>query len=96
MLDLKRLRENTAKLKELIKAKGGHSGDIDKIIDLDDKRKALITGVQAYQKELKKKSKEVGALMGQKKVEEATALKAENKKLGDLIAEKKRRPKKNR
>jgi seryl-tRNA synthetase len=60
---------------------------VDELLRLDEERRSLLTEVESLKSQRNKVSKEIGALMGQNKVEEAEAKKTETRKIGDLIAE---------
>lgn len=62
MLDIKFIRENTEKVKNVCKIKKD-SADIDKIVALDDERRAALAEVE----ELKRKRNEASAIIAQKK-----------------------------
>lgn len=88
MLDIRLVRENPAGVREKLASRGG--GDearVDDLVRLDEERRSLLTEVESLKSQRNKVSKEIGALMGQKKVEEAEAKKAETRKIGDQIAE---------
>ena len=89
MLDIKFVRENPELVKENIKKKfqDAKLPLVDECIELD----AQLRKVQQEADELRAKrnkiSKEIGALMAQKRFEEAEAAKAEVAKDGDLLTE---------
>ena len=88
MLDIRLVRENPAGVREKLASRGG--GDealVDELLRLDEERRSLLTEVESLKSQRNKVSKEIGALMGQKKVEEAEAKKAETRQIGDQIAE---------
>ena len=60
---------------------------VEKILQTDDARRKLLGEVEALKSQRNKVSKEIGALMGQKKIEEAEAKKKETRDLGDRIAQ---------
>jgi len=74
MLDIKFIRENTQKVKEVCKIKKDNA-DIDKIVALDDERRAILAEVEA----LKCKRNEASVLIAQKKKNKENA--------DDVIAE---------
>lgn len=88
MLDIKLIRENPELVKENIKKKFQNQKLVlvDEVIDLDKKNRAAITEVEGLRAERTKISKQIGALMGQGKKEEAEAAKAESSAIGDRIA----------
>ncbi len=88
MLDVRLIRENAAFVRERLATR--HAGDDEKIsevVALDDERRKLIVEVEQLKATRNKVSKEIGALMGQKKLAEAEAKKAETKQIGDRITE---------
>ena len=88
MLDLKYIRENLDAVRDLLNARGGGDGDkLDDALAHDEKRRGAITRSESLKAEVKKASKEIGALMGKKLTEEAEAKKAEVREINDRIAE---------
>ena len=88
MLDIRLVREHPAQVRERLAARGG--GDetqIDELLALDEKRRTLLTEVEALKSQRNRVSKDIGALMGQKKIEEAEAKKVETRQIGDRISE---------
>ncbi len=88
MLDIKMIRDQTDLVKNRLASR--HAGDeakIDEILALDDQRRTALTEVEQLKATRNKVSKEIGALMGQKKIAEADAKKAETKQIGDRISE---------
>lgn len=86
MLDVKLIREQTAVVRERLAARNsGDEARIDEALALDDKRRALLTEVEALKAQRNKVSKEIGALMGQKKLAEAEAKKTETREIGERI-----------
>ena len=87
VLDIKLIREKPDFVRERLATRG--SGDdklIDELLKLDEKRRKLLAEVETLKAQRNRASKEIGALMGQKKTAEAEAKKAETRKLGDQIA----------
>ncbi|MCR5594597.1 MAG: serine--tRNA ligase [Lachnospiraceae bacterium] len=78
MIDIKFLRENPDAVKENIKKKFQDSklALVDEVIELDQKSRATQQEADDIRANRNKISKEIGALMGQGKKEEAEALKA--------------------
>jgi seryl-tRNA synthetase len=70
MLDLKFIRENPALVKEGIKNKG-EMGDVDTILDLDEKRREIIQKVEALKHERNDLSQQVSMLKKERKPAEA-------------------------
>jgi seryl-tRNA synthetase len=86
MLDIKLIREDADDVRKRLAARGG--GDesrIDQILALDERRRAILAEVEQLKAARNKGSKEIGALMAQKKAAEADAKKAETRQLGDRI-----------
>ena len=86
MLDIKLVRENPELVKENIKKKFQDSklSLVDEVIDLDKKNRSAITEVEALRANL---SKQIGALMGQGKKDEAEAIKKESQEIGQKITD---------
>ena len=81
------IRENAAAVRERLATRGaGDEKRIDEALGLDEKRRALLGEVEKLKAERNRVSKEIGALMGQKKLAEAEAKKAETKGIGDKIS----------
>ncbi|SDB25630.1 seryl-tRNA synthetase [Pseudobutyrivibrio sp. YE44] len=87
MIDIKFLRENPEAVKENIKKKFQEHklGLVDEVIELDDKRRAAQQEADDLRAQMNKASKEIGALMGQGKKEEAEKAKAEVAELKQRI-----------
>ena len=87
MLDIKLIREKTDFVKQRLATRGaGDETKIDELLSLDEQRRKLLAQVEALKAERNKVSKEIGELMGQKKLAEAEAKKAETKDLGEKIS----------
>ena len=88
MLDIRWIRENKEETeKRLASRLGNDEVKVDQLLQLDQKRRSLLTEVEQLKSDRKSASKEIGALIGQKKLEEAEAKKAATKEMGDRIAE---------
>ena len=89
MLDIKLIRENPEVVKENIKKKFQDQKLVlvDEVIDLDKKNRAAITEVEALRAKRTNLSKQIGALMGQGKRDEAEAIKTESQQIGQKIVE---------
>ncbi len=86
MLDIKLVRESTDKVRQRLATRGaGDEARIDDLLKLDEHRRKLLAEVEGLKAQRNKVSKEIGALMGQKKTAEAEAKKAETRELGDKI-----------
>jgi seryl-tRNA synthetase len=88
VLDIKVIRENPAFVRERLALRGaGDEVHIDTVLKLDEARRTALAGVETLKATRNRVSKEIGALMGQKKTTEAEAKKTETRDLGDKIAE---------
>ena len=58
---------------------------LDELLELDEKLRAIVTEVENFQAERNVVSKQIGALMGQGKKEEAESKKVETRELGEKI-----------
>lgn len=88
MVDVKRIREQPDHVRERLASRG--AGDEAKVADLlasDEQRRKLLNEVEALKAQRNRVSKEIGALIGQKKSAEAEAKKVETRQIGDQIAE---------
>ena len=87
MLDIKLIREKPDLVRERLAARGaGDEAAIDEVLALDDQRRKFLTEVETLKALRNRVSKEIGALIGQKKPAEAEAKKAETRDIGDRIA----------
>src|SRR5207245_2004146 len=57
------------------------------LLELDDRRRKLLAEVEVLKARRNRVSKEIGALMAQKKAAEAEAKKTETRQIGEQIAE---------
>lgn len=88
MLDIKMIRDKPDVARERLASRGaGDDARIDEILAADEQRRKLLSEVEALKSQRNRASKEIGALMGQKKIEEAEARKKETRELGDRIAQ---------
>jgi seryl-tRNA synthetase len=86
MLDIKRIREHTDEVKARLALRGaGDEQVIDELLQLDERRRKAITEVEQLKSQRNAASKEIGVLMGQKKLEEAEAKKAKVREIGEQI-----------
>ncbi|QFJ54647.1 serine--tRNA ligase [Pseudobutyrivibrio xylanivorans] len=87
MIDIKFLRENPDVVKENIKKKFQEHklGLVDEVIELDDKRRATQQEADDMRAKMNQAAKQIGALMGQGKKDEAEAVKAEVAELKQKI-----------
>jgi seryl-tRNA synthetase len=87
VLDIKLIREKTDFVRQRLATRGGDdAAKIDELLKLDEQRRRALAEVENLKSQRNRVSKEIGALMGQKKIAEAEAKKAETKDLGDKIA----------
>ena len=95
MLDIKFLRSNPDVVKQNIKNKFQDEKLplVDEVIELDKRNREIKQEVEALRAEKNKASKEIGAMMAQKKLEEAEALKKKvaesNGRINELSEEEK-------
>jgi seryl-tRNA synthetase len=88
MLDIKLLRERPDFVRERLAIRhGGDDAKVDEVLSHDEKRRAALAEAEQLKARRNSASKEIGALMGQKKFEEAEARKAEVRAMGDRTAE---------
>jgi seryl-tRNA synthetase len=87
MLDIKLIRDKTDFVRQRLALRGaGDESRIDEVLKLDEQRRKALAEVETLKNQRNRVSKEIGALMGQKKVAEAEAKKKETRDLGDRIA----------
>ena len=87
MLDIKLIREKPDSVRQRLATRGaGDDARIDELLKHDEKRRKILAEVESLKSQRNRVSKEIGALMGQKKTAEAEAKKAETRELGDRIA----------
>lgn len=87
MLDIKRVREKPDLIKErLASRRGGDETRVDDLVALDESRRASLGEVERLKARRNAASKEIGALMAQKKTDEAEARKAEVRAVGERIS----------
>lgn len=88
VLDIKVIREQPDAVRERLAARGaGDEARVEEVLALDDKRRTILADVEALKSQRNRASKEIGALMGQKKLAEAETRKTETRQLGERIAE---------
>ncbi|MBK1832620.1 serine--tRNA ligase [Roseibacillus ishigakijimensis] len=87
MLDIKLLRENPDLVKDRVRLRGGDAYTlVDQVLAFDETRRKAETEKQAYQSERKSLSKQIGALMGQGKTDEAEGIKEQVRVIGEKIS----------
>ncbi len=86
MLDIKLIREKTDFVRARLATRGaGDEAKIDELLKLDEQRRKGLAEVETLKSQRNRVSKEIGALMGQKKIAEAEAKKTETRELGEKI-----------
>ena len=87
MLDIKLIREKPDLVRQRLATRGaGDETHIDGLLKFDEQRRKLLAEVETLKAQRNRASKEIGALMGQKKTAEAEAKKTETREFGDRIA----------
>jgi seryl-tRNA synthetase len=87
MLDIKLIREKPEFVRERLATRGGNDqARIDQLLALDEQRRKALAEVEQLKAARNRVSKEIGALMAQKKAAEAEARKAETRQMGERIA----------
>jgi seryl-tRNA synthetase len=87
VLDIKLIREKADFVRSRLATRGaGDEVKIDELLKLDEQRRKFLAEVETLKSLRNRVSKEIGALMGQKKIAEAEAKKAETRDLGDKIS----------
>jgi len=88
MLDIRSIRENPDEVRKRLASRGaGDDSTIAEVLALDEERRKCLTAVEQLKAQRNRISKEIGVLMGQKKVAEADAKKSETRDMGDRITE---------
>jgi seryl-tRNA synthetase len=86
VLDIKVIRERPDFVRERLALRGaGDENHIDALLKFDEARREALAQVEALKATRNRVSKDIGALMGQKKTAEAEAKKKETRDLGDQI-----------
>ena len=87
MLDIKLIRERPDFVRDRLALRGGgDEGGVEQLLKLDEQRRKLVAEVETLKAQRNRASKEIGALMGQKRAAEAEAKKQETREIGDRIA----------
>jgi seryl-tRNA synthetase len=88
VLDIKLIREKPDFVRERLATRGaGDESIIEQLLHKDEVRRKFLSEVESLKAQRNRVSKEIGALMGQKKIEEAEAKKRETREVGDRIVE---------
>lgn len=86
MLDIKLVRERPEFVKERLASRGsGDEARVDELLALDDARRTRLADAEKLKSQRNAASKEIGALMAQKKAAEAETRKAEVRSIGERI-----------
>ena len=87
MLDIKLIREKPDFVRQRLATRGaGDEKLIESALQTDQLRRKSLAEVEMFKAERNRVSKEIGVLMGQRKIEEAEGKKKETRELGDKIA----------
>jgi seryl-tRNA synthetase len=87
MLDVKLIRERPDWARQRLASRGtGDEAKLDEVLALDEQRRRMLAEVEGLKAHRNRVSKEIGALMAQKKAAEAEAKKAETRAIGDRIS----------
>jgi seryl-tRNA synthetase len=87
MLDIKLIRDRPEFVRERLATRGaGDDARISEVLAQDERRRTAIAEVENLKSLRNRVSKEIGALLGQKKLAEAEGKKAETRQIGDRIA----------
>jgi len=88
VLDIKLIRDHPDQVRSRLALRGaGDENHIAPILHFDESRRNALAQVETLKATRNRVSKEIGALMGQKKLAEAEAKKQETRDLGDKITE---------
>jgi seryl-tRNA synthetase len=88
MLDIKVIREQPELVRERLASRGG--GDelrVEEVLRLDESRRKLLAESEDFKARRNRVSKEIGALMGGRKLAEAEEKKEETRRMGERISE---------
>ena len=88
MLDIKLIREQPDFVRERLATRGaGDEAKIDHLLRIDELRRTKLAEVEGLKAQRNRVSKEIGALMAQRKIADAEAKKSETRRIGDKIKE---------
>jgi seryl-tRNA synthetase len=86
MLDIRIIREQPDLVRERLQSRGaGDEAKVPDLLALDEQRRKYLAETEQLKAQRNRVSKEIGALMAQKKAEEADARKKETREIGDRI-----------
>ena len=87
MLDIKLIREKPDFVRQRLTTRAaGDDARIDELLKRDGQLRKILAEVESLKSQRNRVSKEIGALMGQKKTAEAEVKKKETRELGDTIS----------
>jgi seryl-tRNA synthetase len=88
VLDIKLIRDQPDFVRQRLATRGAADEKfVDGILLADEQRRKFLAEVESLKAQRNRVSKEIGGLMGQKKIEEAETKKKETRELGDKITE---------
>src|SRR5262249_33668077 len=88
MLDIKLIREQPELVRERLASRGaGDESKLPELLAIDEQRRKSLVEVEQLKAQRNRLSKEIGALMGQKKTADAEARKSEVRAIGERINE---------
>src|SRR2546429_3674485 len=88
MLDIKLIREAPALVRERLAARGGgDESKVDELLALDEQRRKLLTEVEQLKSLRNRVSKDIGGLIGQKKLDVGGTKKKETREKGGPLHE---------
>jgi seryl-tRNA synthetase len=85
MIDIKYIREHTKQVLDAMQLLGADDAPVTKVLEMDERRRAIMTRAETLRAERNSGSKLVGQLMRQGKKEEAQAAQARMAQIGDEI-----------
>ncbi|MEO6627644.1 MAG: serine--tRNA ligase [Aquihabitans sp.] len=83
MLDIRRIRTEANEVKAALSRRGVDTYSIDEVVGLDERQRQLAAERDDLRAQIKTLSKQVGLLHREGKADEATAVQAESRELGD-------------
>ncbi len=87
MLDIKLIREQTESMRGRLASRGaGDEKRIDEVLGFDERRRKVLSEVENLKAQRNRVSKEIGALLSQKRAADAEGKKVEMREIGDRIA----------
>ena len=86
MLDIRLIRSNPDFVKERLLCRSADPSAVDAVLAADSEWRAILAETEQLQAQLNASSKSIGELMRSGKRDEAEAVKAQNRELGDRIA----------